>query len=141
MRCDKITYAILEETLRTYLTPIEIHKNNLTMHLFQRGPDKLQKIGENILSKFSNTIIKKYGIEIRHTEVEAGSGSMPLEKLPSCALVFRKFIKPAELSKKFRNTSTPILGYIKGNNFYIDLKAVPDNQEKSLHQSLQEVLK
>ena len=79
-------------------------------------------------------------MEIRHTEVEAGSGSMPLEKLPSCALVFRKYIKPVELSKKFRNTSTPILGYIKGNNFYIDLKAVPANQEKSLHQSLQEVL-
>ena len=85
-------------------------------------------------------IIKKYGIEIRLTEVEAGSGSMPLEKLSSCALVFRKHVKPTELSKKFRNASTPVLGYIKGNEFHIDLKAIPSNQEKILYKTLQEVL-
>tara|TARA_Y100000590_G_C15744137_1_gene1021395 strand:- start:3422 stop:4813 length:1392 start_codon:yes stop_codon:yes gene_type:complete len=140
LRCDKLTYAILEETLRTYLTPIKINKDNLTMFLFQRNPDKLKKVAENILSKISNRIIKKYGIEIRLTEVEAGSGSMPLEKLSSCALVFRKHVKPTELSKKFRNASTPVLGYIKGNKFYIDLKAIPSNQEKILYKTLQEVL-
>ena len=82
-------------------------------------------------------IIKKYSIEIKHTEVEAGSGSMPLEKLSSRALVFRDGIKPTELSRKFRNASTPIVGYIRKNNFHIDLKAIPSHQQKTLYQILQ----
>ena len=28
LRCDKLTYALLEETLRTYFTPVAIHKEN-----------------------------------------------------------------------------------------------------------------
>ena len=101
----------------------------------------MQKIGKRILSKISNKIIKKYDIGLQHTEVEVGSGSMPLEKLSSRALVFRDGMKPNELSREFRKASIPILGYISGSNFYIDLKAIPPYQEKILCQVLQEVLK
>ena len=140
LRCDKLTYAILEETLRTYLTPISIHKGNLTMALFRRASSKLEKIAENILKQLSAKVIKKYAVEIRKTEVEAGSGSLPLEKISSMALVFKDGMKPSELSRKFRMASPPVLGYIHGNHFHIDLKAIPPQQEKYLLIVLQEVL-
>ena len=140
LRCDKLTYAILEETLRTYVTPTIIHTDNLTMALFQRGSSKLTKIANNILKKIPPKIITKYAVEIRKTEVEAGSGSLPIEKLSSMALVFKDGMKPSEMSRKFRMASPPVLGYIHGNHFYIDLKAIPSKQEKSLLMVLQEVL-
>ena len=140
LRCDKLTFAILEETLRTYLTPISIHSGNLTMALFQRASSKLEKIAENILKQLSAKVIKKYAVEIRKTEVEAGSGSLPLEKISSMALVFKDGMKPSELSRKFRMASPPVIGYIHGNHFHIDLKAIPPQQENSLLTVLQEIL-
>ena len=140
LRCDKLTYAILEETLRTYVTPTNIHTDNLTMVLLQRRSSKLEKIAEKLLQQLSSKVVKKYAIEIRKTEVEAGSGSLPLEKIPSIALVFTAGMKASELGWEFRMASPPVLGYIHGNHYHIDLKAIPPNQEKSLISVLQEVL-
>jgi L-seryl-tRNA(Ser) seleniumtransferase len=140
LRCDKLTFAILEETLRTYVTPTIIHTDNLTMTLFQRGSSKLEKIAEKFLKKLSQKVIKKYAVEIKKTEVEAGSGSLPLEKISSIALVFKDGMKPSDLSRKFRMASPPVLGYIHGNHFHIDLKAIPPNQEKYLLEVIQGIL-
>ena len=85
-------------------------------------------------------MVDKFGIEVKQTEVEAGSGSLPLEKFPSAALVFNREIKASELSQKFRLARHPVLGYITGNRYYIDLKAIPDAQEKQLLSSLNSVL-
>ena len=140
LRCDKLTFAILEETLRTYATPTSIHTDNLTMALFQRGSSKLEKIAKKLLKQLSSIVVKKYAVEIKKTEVEAGSGSLPLEKISSMALVFKDGMKPSELSRKFRSASPSVLGYIHGNYFHIDLKAIPSDQENSLLKVLQDVL-
>ena len=70
-----------------------------------------------------------YNIELIDSNVQAGSGSLPIENIESVALVFsNKTVKPTKISKLFRTSSIPIIGYIKGNKFHIDLKAIPDNQ-------------
>jgi len=140
LRCDKFTYAILEATLRTYLTPIDIQKENLTMTLFNRSQAELLKIGKKIVKKLPRKIVDKFGIEVEQPEVEAGSGSLPLEKFPSAAIVFKGEMKASELSRKFRSAPNPVLGYISGNRFHIDLKAIPATQEKQLLSSLISIL-
>ena len=64
--------------------------------------------------------------------MEAGSGSLPLEKISSMAMVFKDGMNPSELSREFRMAAPPVLGYIHGNHFHIDLKAIPPYQEKIL---------
>ena len=49
--------------------------------------------------------------------MEAGSGSLPLEKLQSAALQFSGEVKASELSRKFRTAETPVLGYITKNKY------------------------
>ena len=141
MRCDKIIFSILEEVLRTYLKSDNIHENNLTIKLFKRKKIELEKIANALINKLPSKIINKYNLCIQETAVEAGSGSLPLEKLPSIAIVVKSGMKMNDLSKNFRMASTPILGYIKENQFHIDLKAIPDYQEVLLLQSIREVLK
>ena len=140
LRCDKFTYAVLEATLRTYLTPIDIKKENLTMILFNRSQAELLKIGKKIVKELPRKIVDKFGIEVEQTEVEAGSGSLPLEKFTSAAFVFNGEMKASELSRKFRSVPNPVLGYISGNRFHIDLKAIPSTQEKQLLSSLISIL-
>ena len=40
-------------------------------------------------------------------------------------------------SKKFINLNTPIIGYIKKNQFHIDLKAIPKDQFDLLIKSIE----
>ena len=140
LRCDKLTYAILEGTLRSYYTPSDIHSQNLTMALFSRKQEELEKLGMNILKKLPKKIVENYGIEVIPTDVEAGSGSLPLEKFPSTALVFSGK-KASALAQVFRKSDPPILGYITGKQFHIDLKAIPDDMISVLTDTIVKTLK
>jgi len=140
MRCDKLTISILEETLRTYLTPNDIHKKNLTLKFLTTEIKSLEKRANKIIDQLSSEIIKKNNFSIKNTEVEAGSGSLPLERLPSIAIVIKSNVKLNDLSYRFRMASYPVLGYIRDQKFYIDFKAIPDYQDKFLFQTIEEVL-
>ena len=43
--------------------------------------------------------------------------------------------------KQFLNLDIPLIGYIKNNQFYIDLKAIPDDQINLLIQSIKLISK
>lgn len=141
MRCDKLSYAILENSLRSYLTPTDIHSSNLSMSLFTRRAEELIKLAKKVIKNLPVNLVKNYGIEIKFTKVEAGSGSLPLERFPSVALIFNGDTKAQLLAQLFRNSDPAILGYISGSKFHIDLKAVPDDLMKLLTASIEKVLK
>ena len=84
--------------------------------------------------------MKLLGFTLEESLVEAGSGSLPLKSIPSAALKFRpKEISVSSLAKAFRLGKQPVVGYTKGNVFYIDLKAVLPNQISNLIESIKQV--
>jgi L-seryl-tRNA(Ser) seleniumtransferase len=141
LRCDKFSFAILEAILRTYLTSTKFHNENMSMELFNRSQKELINLGNKIIKRLSPALKEKYMIAVIPTDVEAGSGSLPLENFPSAAIVFKGGIKASELSRNFRMSENPVLGYITGNRFHIDLKAIPPTQEKRLLSTLVKILK
>ena len=86
LRCDKITYTILEETLRTYYNFTSIKSQNLTWTLFQRKMNELDKMGQKIISQLPESILRKSGIKLLNSTVEAGSGSLPTQNIESYAI-------------------------------------------------------
>ena len=76
--------------------------------------------------------------------VEAGSGSLPEEKIESIALEFRDqgsgiSSQVEELARKFRTRENPVMGYIHKDMYYIDLKAVLPEQYSELIKAINEV--
>ena len=141
LRCDKLTFAILENILRTYSSSKDISAENLAVHLLNRDRSDLEKLGKSILVNIKKSYIQKYEIALVESTVEAGSGSLPTEKIPSMAITFSSsLLKPTELSALFRMASVPILGYIHGNKFRIDLKAIPVDLTQLCSQIFNEVL-
>ena len=133
LRVDKLTFSLLESTLRTYISDSEFHKNNLSLNLLIRDRVELVKMGEMILDEIPERKIKKYNIKLIDTMVEAGSGAMPIDSLKSIGITFnKKHITPNALSKRFREASPPIVGYIKENQYIIDLKAIPLDCSKTI---------
>jgi L-seryl-tRNA(Ser) seleniumtransferase len=132
VRCDKWSLAFLEESLRSF-GDHGPSKNNLTISLMMASRKALTKRGEIILSHLPKKAIDKLGISLMESEVEAGSGSLPEEKLDSMAFRFKpNGISASKLATQFRMGDTPVVGYIHGHTFYIDLKAVIPGQEKEL---------
>ena len=137
-RYDKIRLSIMETILRTYYSSTNISEANLTISLFKRSKKELYEIGQKILKSCK---IKKFDIELIETTVEAGSGSLPTEKIPSYAIkVVSNSVKPLKIYDRFLKSKIPVIGYIKENSFYIDLKAIPENQIKVLISSIKECL-
>ena len=132
VRCDKWSLAFLEESLRSF-GDHGPSKNNLTISLMMVSRKALTKRGEIILSHLPKKAKDKLGISLVESEVEAGSGSLPEEKLDSMAFRFKpNGISASKLATQFRMGDTPVVGYIHGHTFYIDLKAVIPGQEKEL---------
>ena len=100
----------------------------------------LKNRGKKIIKYQSKTKIKALGIKLEPSKVEAGSGSLPENKIDSMALSFRpRLIKVNELSKMLRCGSIPVVGYTSANTYYIDLKAVLPNQITTLAKAIKEI--
>ena len=139
LRCDKVTIGLLEETLRTYRSQ-SFSKDNLSLTMLTTSRKVLKNRGQKVLDSLQKKTIKDLGILLVDSEVEAGSGSLPDDKIESASLSFSpKNGKAKDLAKAFRCGSISVVGYIQKNTFYIDLKAVLPNQIKRLSTSIQEV--
>ena len=81
---------------------------------------------------------EKGGPEFSVAEAKAIAASFEVTDGPNAD--GEMFQRPAKLSDKFRNAQNPVVGYIKGNNYYIDFKSIISSQEKLLLSSIVEVL-
>ena len=139
LRCDKVTIGLLEETLRTYRSQ-SFSKDNLSLTMLTTSRKVLKTRGQKVLDSLQKKTIKDLGILLVDSVVEAGSGSLPDDKIESASLSFSpKNGKAKDLAKAFRCGSIPVVGYIHKNTFYIDLKSVLPNQIKRLSTAIQEV--
>ena len=102
LRCDKITIGLLEETLRSYRSD-SFTKDNLSLSMLTTSRRILKNRGQMILDLQKRKKIKDLGIKLVESEVEAGSGSLPEDKIESMALSFKpKLMKITELAVGFR---------------------------------------
>ena len=139
LRCDKVTIGLLEETLRSYRSQ-SFSKDNLSLTMLTTSRKILKTRGQKVLDSLQKKTIKDLGILLVDSEVEAGSGSLPDDKIESASLSFSpKNGKAKDLAKAFRCGSIPVVGYIHKNTFYIDLKSVLPNQIKRLTTAIQEI--
>ncbi len=137
VRCDKFTLSLLEETLK-YNRGTKQANQNLTLSLLATPRKNLLKRVNQIIESLPEKVVKLYGISSVKTEVEAGSGSLPVKNIPSAGMVFcSKKHKPSELAKKFRMCVPSVIGYIHGNKFFLDFKSVLPRQDKTLTSIIQ----
>ena len=141
LRCDKYRIALFEKILRTYITNKEVTNDNLSIMLFERSQEKLNDNANKVIKSINKKNHNKYNIKIEKTNVEAGSGSLPTEKIPSIAITINSNNEsPNKISNALRNCSTPILTYINNDKVFIDLKAITDDQIEILIEMLNSCL-
>ncbi len=128
VRCDKTILCLLVYTLRKYIFNIEI-PDVTTYSFLTQSRDQLRNMAQQVVEKIQNRLHDRLTVEICDTLTEAGSGSMPIETIPSVAIrISSNRISEEKLAVLFRQQDPPVVGYLKEKRFYLDLMAVAEKE-------------
>ncbi|MGD9762194.1 MAG: L-seryl-tRNA(Sec) selenium transferase [Candidatus Binatia bacterium] len=127
LRCDKLTLAALEGTLRLYRAAPDLPAALPALRLLTRAPGELAAIGTAALPLLREALGPDYTIELIASEAEIGSGAQPTETLPSMAIaIAHSTIGPLAIAARFRAGEPPIIGRVHDGRFLLDVRCVAD---------------
>jgi L-seryl-tRNA(Ser) seleniumtransferase len=133
LRCDKITYAVLEATLKLYLQESALIMNHPALKSLTVPVDILRQRAEQLQSLLAAN--KNIKTKIIPVTSQAGSGTLPLENIPSIALIVSIEAQSAvSLSRQLRLAKVPVIGYIKNNRFHLDMRTIRDDELTIIHE-------
>ena len=127
VRVDKLIYAALEPSLKAYLSPDTLLNTIPALQLMAAPAEKVNERAEEFTGWLSGTghpnlssvkIIESFG--------QAGSGALPLEKLPSYAVVIKTAGSAAGFAKKLRNGTPSVINLTRGDEIHLDFRTVFD---------------
>ncbi len=139
LRCDKLIYAALEATLRLYLNPEQLPETLPVARMLTTSTERLIRRAQAIQEKLVPTSLD---VEVVETYSQMGSGALPLEKIPSVAVqVKAPGISVSRLSKRLRQYSPPIIGYVQDDALLLNLRTVREDEDEMIVEALQQIAK
>ena len=139
LRLDKVTLAALEATLQLYRNPEALTSQLPTLRLLTRSEADVWRQAERLCGPVANALDKNFEVEIASVSSQIGSGSFPVEVLPSAGLVITsKTGEDAELralDRRMHELAKPIIGRISNGTLILDLRCLePDKEPHFLEQ-------
>ena len=130
LRVDKLIIAGLSATLRLYLTDSTTMVEQFPMlNRYTRPIEDLHALAKELKMQLETLFEEKIDIQVSETYGQIGSGALPVETLPSVALVLEPSEISAEmLATQFRNATIPVIGRIKDGLFWLDLRTVYERE-------------
>lgn len=129
LRLDKVRLAALEATLKLYRAPDRLAQTLPTLRSFARSCAALREMAETLAPALSEALGGQV-VEVVESEAQIGSGSLPLETIPSIALRLPAPGRRADdLARAFRALPVPVIGRVGGDALLFDLRCLEDAQE------------
>jgi L-seryl-tRNA(Ser) seleniumtransferase len=131
MRLDKVTIAALTATLQLYLDPDTVSERVPTIRLLSKNATDIKAVAENVHAPLSAALGEDISVTQIDCQSQIGSGSLPVERLPSIALAISpQKGKPGGKLKKyaeaFRRLPIPVIGRIQDDAFILDMRCLED---------------
>ncbi len=128
IRVDKFTLSCLEATLRLYLNEKTAIKEIPTLRMITTSFEELERKANKLYSLIKSTVGNRVEVNIVNETSQVGGGSMPLEKIPTKAIVlYYENGSIASLERKLRQLETPIITRIYKDKMYLDLRTIKEN--------------
>ena len=134
LRVGKTTLAALEATLRLYRDPDRLTERLPTLRLLTRPLADIAALAGRIAPAAQAAVGALATVSVQPCSSQIGSGALPVERLPSAALVFRPTAKKpgkmlSTVEAAFRALPTPVIGYIRDDAFHLDLRCLETKDE------------
>ncbi|BBO20774.1 L-seryl-tRNA(Sec) selenium transferase [Candidatus Desulfobacillus denitrificans] len=134
LRVGKLTLAALEATLALYRDPERLPQRLEALRLLTRPEAEIRAQAERLLPVWQAALAKwPLDAAIEATLSQIGSGSLPVDRLPSVALVARPRGKRAgvlhKLEAALRRLPMPVIGHIADDALRLDLRCLASQDE------------
>jgi L-seryl-tRNA(Ser) seleniumtransferase len=127
LRCDKMTLAALEETLRIYRFDPAPERVLPTLRVLVRPIDEIERVGAEAVALLERTLGSEFRVTLERSSAQTGSGSQPEVELESRALAITSDRhSPDAIATRFRASEPPIIGRIERDRFLLDVRAIDD---------------
>ena len=133
LRLDKMTIAALSSVLRLYLDPPRLREKLPALRALTRPVEEIRPLAERLVSPLARRLDAAATVGTEACYSQIGSGALPVDLLPSVALVIRpksgKRRAGAALKRiaaAFRRLPQPVIGRIRKDAFLLDLRCLED---------------
>ena len=141
LRVGKTTLAALEATLRLYRDPDRLSQRLPTLRLLTRPLADIETTGQRLLPLIQAALGATAVVSLAPCSSQIGSGALPVERLPSFALLCRPTAKkPGKallaLEAAFRGLPVPVIGHIRDDAYHLDLRCLEAGDEARFAEQL-----
>ncbi len=141
LRVGKTTLAALEATLRLYRDPDRLSQRLPTLRLLTRPLADIETTGQRLLPLIQAALGATAVVSLAPCSSQIGSGALPVERLPSLALLCRPTAKkPGKallaLEAAFRGLPVPVIGHIRDDAYHLDLRCLEAGDEARFTEQL-----
>ena len=138
-----MTLAALAETLKLYRDREQLPQTLPTLRLITRSAGDIRLQAEKLLPVFEAALGPAFQVGVEDTLSQIGSGSLPVETLPSSALVLKPLSgNDAELralAGALRRLPRPVIGRVHQGALWLDLRCLEDDEATLLVHQLDEL--
>jgi L-seryl-tRNA(Ser) seleniumtransferase len=142
LRCSKITLAALEATLRVYASGHRLAERLPVLALLVRPEADIRAACERVQPALARFAGAAFAVGIEPCASQIGSGSLPVERLPSAALVVESVGGKGggravnALAARLRALPTPVVGRIHEGALWLDARCLRPAEEAVLLEAL-----
>jgi L-seryl-tRNA(Ser) seleniumtransferase len=132
LRLSKLPLAALEATLRLYLRPERLARDLPALRLLTRSVAAIQATAQAVQAPLAQAIAPRYNVRVGAMQGQIGSGSLPIERLPSAGLVIESTASRgagralAALAAALRALPLPVLGRIAEGRLLLDCRCLEE---------------
>ncbi len=131
LRCDKMTIAAFASILKLYNDTETAIKEIPTLRMLNRKKKEIYDTAKRVFKDINNQLKTIANVEIVDCKSQIGSGSLPVELIPSCAIKIstnsNKYL--SKLYTEFRKLPIPVIGRIHDNSILFDLRCLEDESQ------------
>jgi len=132
LRVDKMTIAAMHAVLNLYRDPDRLKNKLPTLRMLSRKIRDIEVLGQQLLPVFSGKYAGIAKASLIDCASQIGSGSMPLELLPSKAIELTPLADKGsdqqlkDILNQLRSLPVPVIGRISNGTVVLDLRCLED---------------
>jgi L-seryl-tRNA(Ser) seleniumtransferase len=134
LRCDKLILSAMQTAVDLYLRG----GSPGIVEMLKATKEDLRARAEKLAAKLADSAAK---ISVGEGKAQVGGGTLPKSTIESVTLdVLPRNCSVGDLASRLRTGSTPLIGYVGGNRFKIDLRTIFPQQDEEVARIVREAV-
>jgi L-seryl-tRNA(Ser) seleniumtransferase len=136
-RCGKLTLAAMEATLKLFLRPEKLEERHPLYRMLALKTDALEKRARRVASRLRKSLPVGAEVRVADGKSQVGSGSVPVEEIPTKVLTIRcASAPPDDLVKRLRQQVPAVFARIHDDAVLFDFRTIRPEEDGEITEAV-----